>query len=467
MAQGGAAPSLNSCIIKSLQTGQMSPDLPAALLTPAKNKARHRSENKYWDYKEDLRLTDAHKIAEFVKDVAAFHNTEGGLIIVGITNEYVAQGVSGSIILDTKQIRDKIRKYVGDEIGVFQESFEIGESRLIWLIFLTKNLGIPQAILSNGPQNRNGRPLFVKGDYLYRDSDEAKRCTDDGDMERIFRGFHNEHLSAYNYEIDEPFFRLLNPNYEQFVGRRQKIDEVKESLNLRHPVIALDGLGGVGKTAIAIQAVREVYDERKYLFIVSLSAKSKVWSGHVDARRAAFAGLGGLFSEIGAVFPDIPQTNDAENLKKSLVLFMKDVGGLILIDNLEEIDDPGVLNFLCREVPEPVKVLITSRIVKNLGALTISVPAMTSSEAENLLNLELDRLGCQISNDDEEDLRAILAEAGGVPLAIKWAAQIASERRSLRVTSSILRGSGAGKQELLSFYFATMYDALRGRPKMN
>jgi hypothetical protein len=114
-------PALSSSILKSLRLGHMDPELPAGLLTSARNKARNRTENRYWDYKEKLTLDDPYQVAEFAKDVLAFHNTEGGVIIVGIADEYTAKGVPASTILDTKTLRDKIRKFLQD-IPIFQDS---------------------------------------------------------------------------------------------------------------------------------------------------------------------------------------------------------------------------------------------------------------------------------------------------------------------------------------------------------
>ena len=162
-----------------------------------------------------------------------------------------------------------------------------------------------------------------------------------------------------------------------------------------------------------------------------------MWLGHVSPRAASFAGLHGLLSEIADVIPEVSKTDDTLELKNSLIAFMKDMNGLILVDNLEEITDDGVFKFLSQEIPEPVKVLVTSRIAKDLGALTISIAAMTADEAKTLLSLELDRLGYEQKKDDDQHVVAILHAAGGVPLAIKWAAQLAAERRSLRDASRI------------------------------
>jgi hypothetical protein len=444
--------------------GEMHPDLPGALLTQEKNKARNRTESRYWDYKQELRLDDAFQVAEFAKDVIAFHNTDGGLIAVGISDQYAANGIPPSMILDTKRLRDKLRKFTGPDVQIFQNAIELSPNRLLWLIFIPKHPGTPVPMQTDGPQ-RSNRPLFSRGQYFYRDGDEVKLCRSDTDVERVFRGISSARLSAYNYEIDEPFFRLLDPNYEKFVGRQSIIKKIKESLELRQPIIALDGLGGVGKTAIAIEAVRELYQEKRYLFIISVSAKSKVWVGHVRPRQAAFAGLHSLLTEISAVIPYVEKHDDTLQLKKAIIDFMDGQEGLLVVDNLEEIDDDSVLKFLGEEVPAPVKVLITSRIGKDLGARTISIPEMTADEARDLLSSELERVGYQVVEGDAEHVDEILRAAGGVPLAIKWAAQIARERESLKEASSLLRGAGSAKQELLNFSFATMYDALTDNAK--
>jgi len=210
---------LGSCIIKSLQLGHMDPALPVALLTPHRNKAQNRTEGLYWDYKESLSLTDRFKIAEFAKDILAFHNTNGGLVVVGINNEYVARGLPHSAILDTVQLRDKIRLYVGSSVEIFQDSFEVHENRFVWLIFTKKFVGSPQCMVRQGPESKPGRPVFIKGDYFYREADQVKRCISDSDIERVFGGISTEHLNAYNYQVDVDYFRLLMPDYEHFVGR--------------------------------------------------------------------------------------------------------------------------------------------------------------------------------------------------------------------------------------------------------
>src|SRR5262249_34030528 len=100
----------------------MVPDLPAALLHPSKTRVRNRTENQHWDYKQELVLDDPFQRAEFAKDVAAFHNTRGGLIAVGVTDDYAAKGIAVANILDSKRLRDKLESFVGRSVDIFQDS---------------------------------------------------------------------------------------------------------------------------------------------------------------------------------------------------------------------------------------------------------------------------------------------------------------------------------------------------------
>ena len=182
-----AFPTLSSSILQSLRIGHMHPDLPSALLTQERNKVRTRTEDRHWDYKETLLLTDPYAVAEFAKDVLAFHNTDGGVIIVGITDKYAANGIPAAIILDKKQLRDKLTKFCGSSVDIFQDSIELTNDHFLWLIFVRKYLEAPQAMESDGPYYQ-GKHMFNKGQYFYRDGDEVKICRSDDDVERIFRG---------------------------------------------------------------------------------------------------------------------------------------------------------------------------------------------------------------------------------------------------------------------------------------
>lgn len=453
-------PSLSSCIAESLRLGEMVPHLPSALLNYNRTQAERSDETDYWDYKELIDFDNPVGVARLAKDVLGFHNARGGMLVVGVTDKFRAPGVSDSQILDSAVLRAKLRKFTGGSVQLFTDQTPVASGRKLWLIFVPRRTGQPVAVNENGPTDRKGRPEIAKGSYYLRSGSETRLCTEPADLEQVFSGYSVGHLQAYLPDVDEPYFRLMAPHCDQFVGRKELLFEIANSLKGRHPVIALDGIGGVGKTAVAIRLARQLYDSKELMFIVSTSAKNKVWhDGKIGSRRAGFSGLTELLHTI-AVVMDIPVRDDISLLKADIVSTLAGLEGLLLVDNIESIEDPAVFRFLSREVPAPVKVLVTSRIDKGLGALTISIPEMNEDEARELLLANLDQAGYHGYLNESEFIDQILAACARLPLALKWAAGMASNSGSLREVSGRLRKSGGKRSEFLNFCFATMYAEL-------
>ena len=83
-------------------------------------KSNFRTEEDTWDYKADCPyIGKEHSLAwaELAKDVLAFHNNRGGVIVFGIDDKnYSFRGATTR--LDSKLVNDQLRKYLGDRIWV-------------------------------------------------------------------------------------------------------------------------------------------------------------------------------------------------------------------------------------------------------------------------------------------------------------------------------------------------------------
>jgi hypothetical protein len=419
-----------------------------------------QDEGEYWDYKEQLEINDPRHKAELARDVLGFANGKGGALIFGVSKDYKVTGVSDSALPDTASIKERIQKYTGPDIHLFQTTIDISKpGRCLWVLFVCRRTGAPLPVRANGPEVRPGKLIIAKGEHYQRVGDQTKLCEDPNDLDRLYAGYSFQHLQAYTYDVDEAYYRLLAPHCEQFFGRSKIITEVASALESRHFIIALDGVGGVGKSAVAIELVRKLYDAEKYFPIISLSAKNKVWTTSTSSRQAGFSGFSELLSEAAKVLRlDLP--NDIDILKRKVIESLEGHPALLLIDNMEEIDDPAVLHFLSREVPEPVKVLVTSRIDRGLGGLAISVPEMQSEEARELLFFEFDHFGYNNYLSETTEIEELIEVTGRLPLALKWAASLAEQRGNLREVIRALRGKNTAKSEFLNFCFATMFDSL-------
>ncbi len=451
--------SLFVAVSESLKRGEMIDEMPDLLLSQDRGKARRQTEHTYWDFKSVLDISDPRSEGEFAKDVLAFHNAKGGVLIVGVSNDFKAHGVSRDSVCDSNIVRQKLQKYTGGEVGIFTDLIDTMNNKVVWLIFIQPHKSAPIECKGNGFQNKGDKCVPQKGAYYVRVHEESKLCVDPVDFARLFAGINLSSIQAYSIERNEPFFRLFSPHCDEFFGRTAIIDEVRRALNSRAYIVALDGVGGVGKSAIAIEIVRRLYAAKEYQFIISLSAKQKVWTSHVDTRRAEFAGLTTFLIECAKVL-NIYRGQTGEDLEQDVVIEMAGNRGLLLIDNLEDIKDSAFFEFLSERLPEPVKALVTTRVDKGLGAKVISVPQMAHDEAIQLLDYELEKHCCFPRVEERPLLESILSTTGFLPLAIKWAASLASQGRTVREIDQMLRGSGTHKTEFLNFCFETMFDEL-------
>jgi hypothetical protein len=458
---------LSTAIKDSLHLGHLVPNFSDCLFAEsAHTTLRHRNETTYWDYKETQDLKSDMAVARLARDILGFHNTDGGAIIIGVSDDFRIMGVSPSQTLDTKRLRDLLGKFIGTDVPVFQESLPLRNGRLLWLILIPSvpDGGMPVAAKRNGPLIKD-RYELQRNQYYLRDGDSIKAVVEPSDLEELIRRGRSAELYAYSYELDEPSFRLLAPDFEHFFGREELLrDLYDEVLGGRNPVIALEGMGGVGKTAAAIRLVRILYDARKLQFVVSLSAKTRVWRDAVASRKPAFSGYGEFLLETAKVL-GVPPNSDLEQLKLDIYAMIEGYPGIFLADNLEDVQSDELLTFL-RKVPEPVKVLVTSRLDRErLGAVVFPVEALTDHDARLLFAAELERHGHHHYRDETDAFSEIIDIAGGIPLYLKWGANLAVEYTTLREAARQLRSRNIKKGDFLQFTLQTMWDFTQNIPR--
>jgi Schlafen, AlbA_2/NB-ARC domain len=464
MKTNGAFHTLKYCILESIKHSFLHPEFADALLTQDKTHALNKNETEFWDYKEDINFDNSEDIAKLASRILAFHNSQGGCIIFGIKKNYVVSGFYKNKIIDSVTLKNKLKRYLGNTVNIFQEQFEIPiNSKVIYLIFVPKRKTQPVPVHTNGPEI-NGKPIIKRDDYYIRIGDECKVCREPNDYERLFLDASFKHIAAYQYELDIPYYRLLAPHHRRLIGRDQNIAEVISVLNQgRHFIISLDGVGGVGKSALAIEALKKIYgngDDCKYQFIISASAKNKVWHNKIETRQAGFSGLDELIEIIAQVFDLDMQDKNTSELKSEIISLMTGTPGIIFLDNLEDINDNQVWKFLTNEVPDPVKILVTSRTKRDIGALPIPVPQMDKDDARSLFYEELEFFKYYNYFNEENEVNEILEATGYLPLAIKWAASMIIHCKNLKVVSSQFRQASSTRKSFLDFCFSTMYDGL-------
>ncbi len=261
-----------------------------------------------------------------------------------------------------------------------------------------------------------------------------------------------------------PRHNLPPREYERFVGRQNELVEVRRLLQGRAYVITIDGIGGIGKSTLALETAyfffghyNELPEQERFEAIVWVSAKrTYLTASGIRERRQFFRTLEDVFAAIARVrdYPEIMQARvDEQHAIVEQVLREQRV--LLILDNLETVDDEVLLDFL-HELPEPTKAIVTTRHRIDV-ARTIRLTGMQHGDALSLIDQEARRKDVALSAEDRESL---WQKTGGVPLAIVWSIGLMGMGSSI---DGVLRRLSSGQSDIAKFCFNESVAQIRKR----
>ncbi|MHB8627900.1 MAG: NB-ARC domain-containing protein [Aggregatilineales bacterium] len=256
--------------------------------------------------------------------------------------------------------------------------------------------------------------------------------------------------------VQLPAAEYLHDGYYDPTGSLVK--ELAQLLNAPNGVqiLSIEGLGGIGKTALARRVADQVTGHAEIARVIWISARQERFNtgsgAHLEhddhAARSRADVISALVNKLG--YEHLDRLSTEEKVER-LILVMAGLRALIIIDNLETLDDSRLL------VPDLVRMqgqarfLLTSRdSLSGFDAIHCrSVPQLPFAESAHLLNSELGRLGDK-RRLSEAEAHQIYATVGGVPLALKLiAAQLADFLDVSDVLSDIRRAQPNDAPELM------------------
>lgn len=260
---------------------------------------------------------------------------------------------------------------------------------------------------------------------------------------------------------------LPNPDYTEFIGRD---NEFKKLIDLLRPyplsvyhLISIDGIGGVGKTALTLMVahhfVREfaaIDPSERFDAVVWTSAKRNILtSSGIVNREQALRNIGDIYAAIAHTLdrPDVLSSNveQQDSLVRNILAKNRI---LIIVDNLETVEDLKVINFL-RELPAPTKAIVTTRRRTIEGSLPIRIKGLEKNDVLSLVEQECSKKNVTLSSDQKQELAK---KTAGVPLAIVWT--IGQIYRGYPPEKALLRLSSANK-DYAKFVFSESLELLR------
>lgn len=222
-----------------------------------------------------------------------------------------------------------------------------------------------------------------------------------------------------------PKSNVPEPDYVQLLGRDDKVIELKRYLSGRFFIIAVEGLGGIGKSALTtevcryyIQHYENLPDEEKFEYIVWVSAKLSDMTPEGSVLRSAVqATLDAIYKKIAEVL-EIPSrlSLEEDKLVDAIYTSLSANRVLIVIDSFEQIERPDAVIDFIENVPPPSKVIVTTRPQQTVStAKAIKLEGLNTDQAIQLVDQ------FQIKELSKEQKAEICQYSSGIPLVIKWA----------------------------------------------
>jgi hypothetical protein len=221
------------------------------------------------------------------------------------------------------------------------------------------------------------------------------------------------------------------PNrHPNFVGRREELKKVIDALASRAWIITIDGMGGIGKTTLALEATH-LCKQRDANYPNVPEFTGYIWTSARD--RHDFS-LADVVREVLYVLSPFEANMKQLGLPEQLSLAIRALATeprLLIIDNFETVKDESLHRFLRDQLPNPSKVLITSRHHLQTGEKVVTIGGLEEEDAIQLLKLEAARLNIAISDQDITRLLIIAQKSFGIPLVLRWAMESVYNGKSL------------------------------------
>jgi hypothetical protein len=219
---------------------------------------------------------------------------------------------------------------------------------------------------------------------------------------------------------------LPPPTHTQLFGADERLAELLERLRAldAHWIVSLDAMGGMGKTALALEAARHLAQTDRFSDIAWVTVKPATYSleGPQPPSLPALT--------CGQVLDSIAEQLSGDNLtslpmsakRDQVYAALRSHPYLVVLDHLELIMDCGPLPDWLWAMANPSKFLLTSRhwLPSDVGLSVLALGPLSEEDSLALVRHEARLRGLRdVVDASDHALDPILAVTGGNPLALK------------------------------------------------
>ena len=231
-----------------------------------------------------------------------------------------------------------------------------------------------------------------------------------------------ENITSSSKELEKSTALASLPRRPYFVGREEEIRAILQSLqpNSRTFIIGIEGIGGVGKSALAIEVSHRCVEQDLFESVIWISAKESILTLHgIEPVIPEAKTLSDILITIGTNLgnPTIGNLSIQDQIKRAYNLLSRRTT-LLVLDNFESLsrnEQRDILDFL-RRSPITLKVVITSRERVSEGQI-IRLQGLSFEESHALLDWDAQQKNIHLTKDQSKYLVDL---TGGLPLALLW-----------------------------------------------
>lgn len=231
-----------------------------------------------------------------------------------------------------------------------------------------------------------------------------------------------ESLSSNAKQLEKSTSLANLPRRPYFVGREDEIKAILQSLqpNSRTFIIGIEGIGGMGKSALAVEVSHRCVESDLFEAVIWISAQESILTLHgIEPVIPEAKSLSDILITIGSSLgnPTIGNLSIQEQVRRAYNLLARQTT-LLILDNFESLsknEQREILDFL-RRSPITLKVIITSRERVSDGQV-IRLQGLSYEESNALLEWDAQQKNIHLTKDQSEYLVNL---TGGLPLALLW-----------------------------------------------
>ncbi|MCP4361982.1 MAG: hypothetical protein GY796_28560 [Chloroflexi bacterium] len=252
-------------------------------------------------------------------------------------------------------------------------------------------------------------------------------------------------------QIQEKEALLPPPSYSQLFGFDTAVTHLTTQLSQPQKpyVVAIVGMGGIGKTALADAVTRHIIRRFCFQEVIWLRATPHTMSGQAASSEQLYEDV---IADLARYL--FPPTEINPNPQQRLVQVrqrLKSRPCLVIVDNIESAANTALLINHFKDLAQPSKFLLTTRIRSTtLAAVsTQTVNELAFSDAADLMchhALEIENEA--VANASEVEYKQIYDVTGGNPLALKLVVSLLDTLTLHQVLDGMKQGEGGDIEQM-------------------